>query len=147
MGGIVCAIRGGPHSRATVGRAIALAQETGLSLWFLYVVNLEFLARTSTSRVRTISEQMEAMGESILLTAQAQAEAEGVTALAVVRHGEVGDEIVALCRELEADYLVLGQPEGDTEDNVFTRERLRQFRSRMEEETGANLILSGEEGS
>jgi nucleotide-binding universal stress UspA family protein len=144
MGGIVCAIRGGPHSRATIARAIDLAQDSAQSLWFLYVVNLEFLARTSTSRVRTISDEMEQMGESIVLAAQAQAEARDTPALTVIRHGDVGDEIVALCRELEADYLVLGQPMDEAEDNVFTHERLRRFRQRLEEETGAAVILSGE---
>jgi nucleotide-binding universal stress UspA family protein len=138
MAGIVCAIRGGPSSQATIARAIALAQETSQPLWFLYVVNLSFL-------VRTITEQMKQMGESILQAAQTRADAQGVMALAVVRHGDVKDEIVSLCRELEADYLVLGQPEGEQENNVFTRARLEQFRERMEEETGSRLVLSGVE--
>ena len=71
MSGILCAIRGGPNSQPTIEQAVVLAQETGLPLWFLYVVNLGFLTHTSTSRVRTISEQMHQMGEYILLTAQA----------------------------------------------------------------------------
>jgi nucleotide-binding universal stress UspA family protein len=147
MGGIVCAIRGGPSSRATIARAVALAQETNQPLWFLYVVDLSFLARTSTSRVRTIREQMEQMGESILQAAQARADVQDVKASAAVRHGDVGDEIVSLCRELQADYLVLGQPDGEPENNVFTRARLEQFRQRMEEETGSKLVLSSVESS
>jgi hypothetical protein len=67
MSGIVCATRRGPSSQPTIDRAVALAQETGLSLRFLYVVNLDFLTHTITSRVRTISEQMRRMGESIRL--------------------------------------------------------------------------------
>jgi nucleotide-binding universal stress UspA family protein len=85
------------------------------------------------------------MGEYILLTAQAQSAARGVTAQAVVRHGEVREEISGFCHELGADYLVLGRPGGEDEENVFTPDRLARFRERIEEETGASVILS--EGS
>ena len=44
MSGVICAVRGGPDSQSTVARAIALARESGLPLYFLYVVNLDFLA-------------------------------------------------------------------------------------------------------
>ncbi len=145
MSGIVCAIRGGPSSQPTIDRAVALARETGLPLHFLYVVNLDFLTRTITSRVRTISEQMRQMGESILLAAQAQAAVQDVPAQIVVRQGEVGEEIAALCHEVSADYLVLGRPGGADEGDVFTQDRLAQFRERIEQETGASVVLS--EGS
>lgn len=106
---------------------------------------IDFLTHTTTSRVRTISEQMRQMGESILLAAQAQAIAQGAMAHTVVRHGEVREEISKFCRELAADYVVLGRPGGADEENVFTHSRLAQFRERLEEETGASVILS--EGS
>ena len=67
MPGIVCAVRGGTDSQATIAEAIDLAQGTGLQLYFLYVVNLDFLVRTSVGRTHTISEQMHQMGEFILL--------------------------------------------------------------------------------
>jgi nucleotide-binding universal stress UspA family protein len=145
MTGIVCAVRGGPGSQRTIDGAVALAQETGLSLHFLYVVNLDFLTHTITSRVHTISEQMSQMGESILLAAQAKAAVQGVMGQIVVRHGEVGEEIATLCHELSADYLVLGRPGGSDEENVFTQDRLAEFRDRIYRETGASVILS--EGS
>ncbi len=63
MPGIVCAIRGGPASKPTIARSIALAKETDLPLFFLYVVNLDFLAYTSSSRIHTITQEMEQMGE------------------------------------------------------------------------------------
>lgn len=141
MSGIVCAVRGGPRSQHTIDRAVALAEETGLSLHFLYAVNLGFLTHTVTSRVRTISEQMRQMGESILLAAQARASAQGIMAETAVRHGEVGEEISGFCHELSADYLVLGRPGGKSEEDVFTRDRLAQFCERIEKETGAKVIL------
>jgi nucleotide-binding universal stress UspA family protein len=145
MSGIVCAVRGGPRSQHTIDRAVALAEETGLTLHLLYIVNLSFLTHTVTSRVRTISEQMRQMGESILLTAQARAAGQGVMAQTVVRQGEVGEEISEFCHELGADYLVLGRPGGADEKDVFTHDQLAQFRERIEKETGATVILS--EGS
>jgi nucleotide-binding universal stress UspA family protein len=141
MSGIVCAIRGGPDSQATIAQAITLAQETGLPLYFLYVVNLDFLTHTTSSRVHTISEQMHQMAEFILLTAQASASNQGVRATGVVRHGNVGEEIVGLCHELAAEYLVLGWPRVQHEESVFTQELLRQFIERTEEQTGAKVIL------
>jgi nucleotide-binding universal stress UspA family protein len=145
MSGIVCAIRGGPHSQATIDRSIALAQETGQTLYFLYVVNLDFLTRTSSTRVHTISEQMRQMGEFILLTAQDAAARQGVEAEGVIRHGNVGEEIIGLCHELAAAFLVLGLPHVGREDTVFTEELLRQFVERTEEQTGAKVVLPEED--
>lgn len=142
MSGIVCAVRGGPSSRHTTGRAVALANETGLALHLLYVVNLSFLTHTVTSRVRTISEEMQSMGESILYTAQAQAQDQGVTAQTVVRHGNVLEEISKLCHELSADYLVLGRPGGEDEHDVFTKAQQADFQERIERETDAKVILA-----
>lgn len=141
MSGIVCAIRGGPASQVTISRAIELAEETGLPLYFLYVVNLDFLARTSSTRMHTISEEMREMGEFILLTAQTTASARGITAGGIVRQGNVGKEIVDLCHELQADYLVLGQPRFQQEESVFDQERLLQFIEQTERQTGARVIV------
>jgi nucleotide-binding universal stress UspA family protein len=144
MSGIVCAIRGGPDSQATIAQAIALAQQTGLPLHFLYVVNLDFLLRTTSSRVHTISEQMHQMGEFILSVAQDSAAAQGITAQGVVRHGKIREEIINLCHDLAAEYLVLGQPRVQREEHIFTHDQLTEFIERTETETGAKVVLSKE---
>lgn len=141
MSGIICAIRGGPDSQVTIAKAIELAEETGLPLYFLYVVNLDFLAFTSSSRMHTISKEMHQMGEFILLTAQTTASARGITAEGIVRQGNVGEEIVELCHELQADYLVLGQPRFQHEESVFDQERLLHFIEQTEQQTGARVIV------
>jgi nucleotide-binding universal stress UspA family protein len=141
MSGIVCAVRGGPDSQTTIDRAIHLAQETDLILYFLYVVNLDFLTHTTSSRVQTISAEMRQMGEFILLAAQGRALAEGIAAETVTRQGNVGAEIVGLCRELEADYLVIGRPKIQQEESLFTQERLQAFIEDTEEQTGAEVVL------
>jgi nucleotide-binding universal stress UspA family protein len=142
MSGIVCAIRGGPASQPTIKKSIQVALDTGLPLFFLYVVNLDFLSHTETSRVRTISQEMHQMGEFILLTAQTQAEAHGVTAKGIVRQGNVGDEIVNLCQELSAEHVILGLPQGQDMQDVFTQERLESFCKRIETESEATVIIA-----
>ncbi len=142
MSKIVCAIRGGPYSQATINKAIALGRETGLKITFLYIVNLDFLARSTSLRTHTIRGEMEEMGEFILLSAQNQAAAQGVAAEGVVRHGNVGEEIIQLCNELGATYLVVGQPQlEEDERNVFSHARLENFAQLVAEETGATVVM------
>jgi nucleotide-binding universal stress UspA family protein len=142
MGGIVCAIRGGPDSQPTIARAISLAVEPVRPLYFLYVVNLDFLSHAGSTRVHTISAEMRQMGEFILLSAQAQAAAQGVTAQGVVRSGNVGEEITQLCHEIAADYLVLGKPRTHREESLFTDRLLAEFVEQTEAQTGARVILA-----
>jgi nucleotide-binding universal stress UspA family protein len=110
-------------------------------LYFLYVVNLDFLSHTTSSRVHTISEQMSQMGEFILLMAQDAAARQGVEARGVIRHGDVGEEIIGLCHELQADYLVLGKPKVEQGDTFFTEELLHQFVAHTEEQCGAKVVF------
>lgn len=145
MNGIVCAIRGGPDSQPTIARAIAWAKETGLPLYFLYVVNLDFLVHTSTSRVQTLTHEMAQMGEFILLTAQSKASAQGVTAEGVIRQGNVMEEITRLCHEVSVAYLVLGAPGGQEEADVFTNEAFQVFVASIEAQTGAKVIIAHRE--
>jgi nucleotide-binding universal stress UspA family protein len=141
MSGIVCAVRGGPASRPTIEKAIALAKNSGLALYFVYVVNIDFLDHTIISRVQTISKQMQQMGEFILLTARANASSKGIEAQGVVRHGNVPAEISAQCHEVQADYLVIGRPQFHLEDSLFTEALLDEFIQRVEEQTGAKVVL------
>ncbi len=143
MSGIVCAIRGGPDSRSTIDHAISLAEETGLPLYFLYVVNLDFLAHTTSSRVQAISAEMHQMGEFILLSAQSAAAAKKLAAQGIVRHGKVVDEIINQCHEIKADYLVLGLPQGRDPENIFSKGQLQRFSERIEREAGAKVVLTG----
>jgi nucleotide-binding universal stress UspA family protein len=142
VSGIVCAIRGGPASRLTIEKAIELAKDRGIALYFLYIVNIDFLDHTILSRVSTISQQMEQMGEFIMTSAQATANAKGIDAQGLIRHGKITDEISKVCREIQADYLVVGRPKFQQEDSHFTQTLLTEFIERVEEQTGAKVILS-----
>ncbi|MCB0254340.1 MAG: universal stress protein [Anaerolineae bacterium] len=145
MAGIVCAIRGGPDSRPTIDKAFEMARQSGLPVHFLYVVNLDFLARTASSRIQVISQEMRDMGEFILLSAQDAANAAGVEADGTVRDGNVLDEMAALCRELDADYLIIGVPKLQNEENVFSHEQLPAYVEHLRSATGAEVVMAGGE--
>jgi nucleotide-binding universal stress UspA family protein len=142
MSAIVCAIRGGPDSQATIAQALALARQTDLPLHFLYVINVDFLSIIGYGPDPVLLERMRQMGESVLSAAQALAGAKGiVVAEGVVRYGNVEDEIAGLCREHSADYLVLGRPRVGAGEDVFTEASLRQFIERLEARAGVKVVL------
>jgi nucleotide-binding universal stress UspA family protein len=143
--GVICAIRGGPASQLTIQAALKLAQEHQLTIYFLYVVNLDFLSHTSQSRVHSITEEMEQLGQFIVQAAEAQAHARGVEAQGAVRHGVVGEQIVTFSRDRQASSVVIGRPKDTEEESAFSLERLHQFAELIEQETGAKLVLAGEE--
>lgn len=142
MAGIVCAIRGGPLSKSTIQKSIQLAKESGETIYFLYVVNLDFLTHSSSSRIEHISMEMQEMGEFILLDAQEKAQKQGVVAQGVIRDGIVIEEIIAFCAEIQPKYIVLGRPETERENNLLTRERLEDVISRIKEVTDAEVVIS-----
>ena len=140
MGVILCAIRGGPECQSAIAQAITLAQEAGLPVHFLYVVNRDLLSSANSAQARAVSGQIRQMGESVLRTALDLASTQGVTAQRVIRQGNVGEEIAGLCRDLEADYLILGQPRAHEERNVFSEALLPQFIEQIEKQTGAEVV-------
>jgi RNase H-fold protein (predicted Holliday junction resolvase) len=91
-------------------------------------------------------KEMRQLGDFILMAAQMGAEAQGVTAVGVIREGEVLDKIVALCHETGADYVVFGRPQTRDGDDRFTHELLDQFACHIEEETGATVVYPKEGG-
>jgi len=142
MPGILCAIRGGPSSQSTITTSIQLARDTGETIYFLYVVNLDFLSRSTSSKTNHISQEMKEMGEFILLGAQEQAAEKNVTSEGVIREGRVADEIIAYCEEQKPSYVVLGRPQEEQEDNLLSNEQLKAFTDQINEVCQASVILS-----
>ena len=142
MSGIVCPIRGGAASQPTVAKAISVAQESRATVYFLYVVNLDFLLRTTHTRTGTIQRELREMGEFIVLAAQTKAAAQGVTAESIVREGDsVREEIIRLCHEVDADVVVLGRPR-QAESDVFTEVDIEDFGRRLAREAGAQVVFA-----
>lgn len=141
MSGIVCAIRGGQISQSTIDKSIQLATESGQTIYFLYVVNLDFLTHSSSSPTKHISQEITEMGEFILLDAEERAEKEGVQAEGVIRNGSVIEQIIAFCEEKQPDYVVLGQPETGKEDNLLTGDQLDEIIGRIQEVSDAEVVI------
>ena len=142
MPGILCAIRGGPSSQPTISKSIQLAQTTGETIYFLYVVNLDFLTHSSSSKTNHIAQEISEMGEFILLSAQEQATKNGVDSEGVIRDGRVVEEIISYCEEQAPLYVVLGRPEEEGENNLLSLERLQQFADRIKEVCQAEVVFS-----
>lgn len=141
MRNIICALRGGPASQSTIAHAIALAQQKAHQLTFLYVVNLDFLSHTMKSRTASMVEDIRQMGEMILLMAVETAAASGVDAQMAVREGEVAEQIVMLCAELNADYVVVGAPLLAHQMDVFTMEQVQTLSSELSHTCQAELVI------
>jgi len=144
MPGIICAIRGGPPSQPTIATSIKLASETGETIYFLYVVNLDFLTHSSSSKTNHISQEIKEMGEFILLGAQEQAAENNVSAEGITREGKVEDEIISYCSELDPSYVVFGRPRAEQEDNLLSNERLQALADRITEVCSAIIVIPSE---
>ena len=140
MGTILCATRGGEASYRTQDAAIALAQERGDELLFLYVVDTHFLDKTERAvRPDVVAEEMSHMGEFLLAMAQERAQKQGVEARYVLRHGDLRHELKAAAREEAVDLVVLGQPAGT--GSAFVPADLETFVAEIEAETGVKACI------
>jgi nucleotide-binding universal stress UspA family protein len=140
MSGIVCAVRGGPQSRATIAQAIGLARRTGLPVHFVYVLNQELVPGAGIDHARAVEHQVKQLGESVLFAAQALANSQGVCARGSTRQGSVEDEIASACGDLNVEYLVLGRPgrrRGTRSSPIST-----QFAEQIRNQVGIEIVWS-----
>jgi len=137
MGKILCATRGGEDSQRTQQAAIALAQERGDELIFLYVADASFLDRIAAAVVVDVQLELDQMGRFQLALAQEQAAEQGVAAQAAIRHGHLRTELIAAARELGVSLIVLGRPQGKSA--VFDEADLEEFAAELEAGTSAEV--------
>jgi nucleotide-binding universal stress UspA family protein len=134
MGKILCATRGGEASYRTQDAAIALAQERGDELLFLYVVDIRFLSTTASAvRPDVVTAELEKMGEFLLLMAQERAQRKNVQANYILRHGQFRSELMAVAHQPDVTLVLLGKPAGD--ESAFVPESLEAFAAEIEEKT------------
>ena len=143
MGGIICAIRGGPSSQSTITHAIEIAKQINQPLYFVYIVNLDFLAQNERYPKHFVDVELEQMGEFILLLAKEKAAKNEVAAHCMIRHGNVLVELATACRENNCDTIILGRPEGHS--SLFSHDTLGHIQQTLEADTGATIVWVGEE--
>ncbi len=139
MSAIVCAIRGGEESHATINRAVELAKEVKLPLNFLYVVNMGTFSDTQGNQLKVTLDRLLHVGNTILSIAVSKSE--DIKADGIIRSGKVPDKILALCQELDADYLVLGKPGINEKRNMFTNKKLKRFCKCVERQSKARIVV------
>ena len=139
MGKILCATRGGEVSYRTQDAAIALANERGDELIFLYMVDLHFLDNTVDSGVVDVEQEVTKMGQFLLLMAKERAAEQGVVAETICRKGSLREQLKNVAREEKASLVVLGRP-ADAE-SVFQLAGLETFAAEIESETGVETRI------
>ena len=137
---ILCATRGGEASRRTQDAVIAMAKETGATVLFLFVVDLEFLKLTVRGvRPDVVGTEMEHMGEFLLAIACERAAEQGVEAELCVRHGPLLEALEAAGRDHGADAVAFGRPAGP--ESSFSLTDLQRLAARIEQDTGIETYI------
>ncbi len=140
MDKILCSTRGGEASILTQEAAIQRAKETGASLTFFFVTDVEFLAHANYGmRQDIVISEMDNMAEFLMVMAVERAEKAGVQAGYLIRHGQLERELKAAVREENFALVVLGRPEG--EESAFKFSELRALAARIERDTGVEVWI------
>ncbi len=127
---ILCAVRGGPESRATVARATAMALEFDAALTFFNIVDAEFLGHATPlpAPLKVVYRELREMGEFSLMILCDQARREGVERVrSVVRQGDIREQLHQMAVETNATILVMGRPVRSPGSNVFTTANYTAF--------------------
>jgi nucleotide-binding universal stress UspA family protein len=145
MGKILCATRGGKASIPTQEAAIKKAKESGDSLTFFYVFDLEFMAHANYAiRTDVVSEEMDKMVRFLLTIAVERAEAAGVIAQTAIAHGQLEENLIKAVIENETTLLVMGTPDPETAN--LERQRLDSLIHNIQEATGVHVMLVEQSG-
>ena len=144
VGTILCATRGGKPSLHTQQYAIKMAKERDVDVLFLYVSNVEFLHNVAPVKYQDVQEELDNMGEFLLLMAKERAEKQGVTASIIVKSGVFRDALIETAKDTQASMIVLGTP---AEDSLIAREYLESLIVELKEETGIEATIVDHEDS
>jgi nucleotide-binding universal stress UspA family protein len=139
VGTILCTTRGGEASYRTQDAAIALAKQQGDALVFLYVADVGFLNQSAAPMVIDVGLRLKKLGRFQLKMAQERAAAQDVAAQAVVRQGELREELVSVAREIGATLIVFGRPLKPTA--FFDETALQEFVAGLQAETGIEVRI------
>lgn len=139
---IICAVRGGPESRATVTRAIDLALESGASLTFVRVMDAEFLEHATVGPLSVVYNELQEMGQFAMLILCDRARRRGVSEVGcVVREGNIRKQLRQFAIETHAQVLVMGRPTRSPGRNVFKAAEIDAFAANLEREASLRIEL------
>lgn len=139
---IVCAVRGGPESRATVVHAIDLALEAKARLTFFHAMDAEFLEYATVGPLSVVYQELVEMGEFTMLILCDRAQRRGVERVDyVVREGNIRKQLHQFALETHADVMVLGRPTRSPGRNVFKDDELDEFTAILAREGNLKTIV------
>jgi nucleotide-binding universal stress UspA family protein len=138
---IVCATRGSEASRRTQERAIALAQERGDPLIFVFIVDTALVRPANKDLADIVVDELERLGQRLLCIAQARAREQGVEAEMAIRHGGVQQGVESFLREVNAGTLVIGAPRSGAEHPAFDPSAMDEFAERIRSSIGVEVIV------
>lgn len=137
---ILCATRGGEASIKTQQRAIEIARERGAKLVFIFVSDARFLNTFTAPHVPAMEDEMEHLGEFLLLMAKERAEKAGVPADFTVRTGVFRAALKEAADEYGASLIILGRP---AEKALTTLEYMEnELLPAIRDDTGIETVLA-----
>jgi nucleotide-binding universal stress UspA family protein len=143
---IICAVRGGPESRATVTKAIDLALGYEARLSFLHILDAEFLEYATIGPLSVVYRELNEMGAFAMLILVDRAERRGVKHVDyVLREGTIRDWLVRFANETHAEMMVIGRPTRSPGRNVFKIAEFDRFVDELEEEAHLEIVKVPEE--
>ena len=138
---IVCAVRGGPESRATVSRAIDLALEGNARLTFFHAVDAEFLEYATVGPLSIVYQELIEMGKFAMMILCDRAQRRGVSQVDyVLREGNIRKNLIHFAVETCATVMVMGRPTRSPGRNVFKSEEFDDFTAKLEREGNLRII-------
>jgi nucleotide-binding universal stress UspA family protein len=87
-----------------------------------------------------LRDELNWLGQTLLLIARRRADAAHITSEIVIREGGVSEEIVNYLDESSADLLLLGAPRGTTETFVGD-DLIEQFAQSIEDRSGVRVEI------
>lgn len=138
---IVCAVRGGPESRATVSRAINMALETGARLTFLHVTDAEFLEFSTIGPLSVVYRELEEMAKFAMLILCDRAQRRGVAQVDfILREGNIRKNLIQFAIKTHATVMVMGQPTRSPGSNVFKANEAEAFAAELAREGNLQIV-------
>ncbi len=140
---ILCPLRGGLASQKLLQHAIQLARENRGELTLVHVINRNLIeAAPNPTEAAKVLREIEALGEMVIATAQAQANAEGVRAQGEVRVGVLEQELIHMAQELPATHILLGYPEQElVAEQKAAEDQVWELAAALQKESAAQVLV------
>ena len=140
---ILCAVRGGPESRATVTHAVDLAIETGAKLTFFHAMDAEFLGQAAIGRTLSgIYSELLEMGKFAMLILVDRAQRRGVENVDyIIREGNVRNQLIQIAIETKAEIMIMGRPTRSPTANIFKTGEMEAFGDELATQGNLKVII------